>query len=181
MKLVIRNILFILLIAGKGYAQPGRHALGVRGTLDGVGISYKSYTGSRYAIETQLNFGGIRYLEGKSISAAALIEYHLPLPSPEFRIFFGGGLHFGRWTDRQDAGHPNEIIIGLDGVGGIEYLFRKFPLSISGDLRPSLNYIQEVEFFPHGMLGVGLRYYFGSNRVKQVRFPGPGGRSQHSS
>jgi hypothetical protein len=44
-------------------------------------------------------------------------------------------------------------------------------LGISGDLRPSINYVKEVEFLPHNLVGVSLRYYFGSNRVKPFVYP----------
>ncbi len=169
MKSFISGIIILLVSVGPGFAQPGRNALGVRMTTDGGGASWKCFVNRQYAIETQVNLGGIRYLDGRSITAAGLIEYHLPLPSPRFRIFFGGGLHFGSWKDRESPENPNEFILGLDGIGGIEYLFSKGAWSISGDLKPALNYIETVEFFAHGMFGVAARYYFGSNRSKPFK------------
>ena len=168
MKSAISVIIIMLVTAGYTVAQPGHNALGIRMTTDGGGISFKSFVNRQFSIETQLNLGGIRYLEGRSVTATALIEYHLPLPSPRFRIVFGGGCHFGSWTGREDPTHPSEFIFGLDGIGGVEYIFPKGPWSISGDLKPALNYLQVVEFFPHGMFGIAVRYYFGSNRVKAV-------------
>jgi hypothetical protein len=154
----------MLLVAGDVGAQRGHNALGIRMTADGGGISFKSFVDRRFAVETQLTLGGIRYLDGRSVTAAGLIEYHLPLPSPRFRIFFGGGLHFGRWANRESSEYPDEFILGLDGVGGFEYMFPRSHWTISGDLRPALNYVQVVEFFPHGVFGVAVRYYFSSHK-----------------
>ena len=158
-----------MVAVSSGFAQPGRNALGVRMTTDGGGISWKYFVSRQYAFETQVNLGGIRYLDGRSITGTGLIEYHLPLPSPRFRVFFGGGLHFGRWTDRESPEYPDEFILGLDGIGGFEYIFPKSAWVISGDLKPALNYIETVEFFPHGMFGVAARYYFDSNRLNPFK------------
>jgi hypothetical protein len=152
-------------------AQPGRTGLGMRGSIDGVGITAKYFLDRAFAIEVQGNYGGIRALDGQSKYLTALMEYHVPLPIPAFRVFFGGGLHAGHWTDRRDATYKDEGILGLDGIGGLEYLFTRFPIGISGDLRLSINYVQEVEFMPHNILGVGIRYYFGSNKVKPFEYP----------
>jgi len=171
MKSFISAIIIILVTAGNAAAQRGHNALGIRLTTDGGGVSFKSFVNRQFAIETQLNLGGLRYLEGHSVTATGLIEYHLPLPYPQFRIVFGGGCHFGIWTGREDPDDPDGFIFGLDGIGGIEYIFPKSPWSVSGDWKPSLNYIQVVEPFQHGMFGVAVRYYFGSNRVKPVNNP----------
>jgi hypothetical protein len=112
--------------------------------------------------------GGLRAIDGQSIYAVSLIEYHLQLPIPSLRIFFGGGLHAGWWASRPNSDYIDEGILGLDGIGGLEYLFERVPLGISGDIRPSINYIQEVEFLPHNIIGVSIRYYFGSGKVKPL-------------
>jgi len=35
---------------------------------------------------------------------------------------------------------------------------------LSGELKPALNNLQEVEFFPRNLLGTTFRYYFGSRK-----------------
>jgi hypothetical protein len=163
--------LFLLCLATILKAQPGRVGLGVRGALDGTGITAKYFMKSGFALEGQINVGGLRAIDGQSVYAVSLIEYHLQLPIPAFRLFFGGGIHAGRWASRPNTDYIDEGIFGLDGIGGLEYLFTNVPLGISGDIRPSINYIQEVEFLPHNIIGVSLRYYFGSNKVKPFEYP----------
>lgn len=164
--------LFILLISSNLVAaQPGRTGVGLRGAIDGLGITAKYFLDRGFALEGQLNVGGLRAIDGQSIYTCVLIEYHLQLPAPAFRLYFGGGLHGGWWASRPESDFVDEAILGLDGIGGVEYMFSKVPLGVSGDLRPSINYIREVEFLPHNVIGISLRYYFGSNKVKPYQFP----------
>jgi hypothetical protein len=143
----------------------------MRGSLDGTGINAKYFLKHGFAFEAQINAGGLRAIDGQSIYAVSLIEYHLQLPIPSLRIFFGGGLHAGWWASRPESDYIDEGIFGLDGVGGLEYLFASNSFGISGDIRPSINYIQEVEFLPHNVIGIAVRYYFGSNKVKPFEYP----------
>jgi len=152
-------------------AQPGRAGFGIRGTIDGAGFTTKYFLNKGVAIEGQLNVGGQRALNGRSIYSCALIEYHLALPFPDARLYFGGGLHAGWWASRPDAKYEDEIMAGLSGIGGVEFLLRHVPLGFSGDLRPSINYVQEVEFLTHNLVGVSVRYYFGSDKVKPFVYP----------
>jgi hypothetical protein len=152
-------------------AQPGRTGIGLRGSIDGTGMTAKYFFDRAFALEAQVNVGGLRAIDGQSYYSCILIEYHLQLPVPSFRIFFGGGLHAGWWASRPESDYVDEGILGLDGIGGIEYLFARLPMGISGDLRPSINYLQEVEFLPHNVIGISLRYYFGSNKAKPFEYP----------
>ncbi len=163
--------LFIWCLVSQAHAQPGRIAIGTRGSLDGAGVNGKYFFRNGFALEGQLNAGGIRLLNGHSAYGVALIEYHLQLPLPAFRLYFGGGVHGGVWNGRDETPFPEEVMAGLSGIAGFEYIFRRFPMGISGDLRPSINYVREVEFFPHNLIGISLRYYFGSNKVKPFEYP----------
>lgn len=158
-------------LATAAFAQPGRTGLGIRSSLDGAGFTAIHFLTNSYAIEGQLNVGGQRALRGQSTYSCLLLEYHLDLPMPYVRIYFGGGLQGGNWVHRQDEEYEDEVMLGLCGIGGVEFWLRRVPLSISGDLRPGINYVQEVEFFPHNLVGISLRYYFGSNRVKPFIYP----------
>ena len=152
-------------------AQPSRTAAGFRATPDGFGATGKFFIDRNFAVEAQLNAGGIIGLDGESVTAVGLFEYHIPLPNPSWRIFFGGGLHFGSWTGRPY--HSNEPIFGLDGIGGVEYVFSSIPLGLSGDFKPAINFVQEVEFFPHNIVGIAARYYFGRGSVRPAAPPPP--------
>lgn len=147
-------------------AQNGRAGIGLRMTPDGGGLTGKFFVDRNLAFEGQLNAGGLLGEEGESVTAVALLQYHIPLPDPSWRIFFGGGAHMGSWNhdNRSREGRfdddDTEFIMGIDGIGGVEYIFRKVPIGLSADFKPAINLVSDVDFFPHNMFGFSARYYF---------------------
>lgn len=155
----IAGTLASIVLTTNVHAQAGNFGVGLRMTPDGGGATVKYFFDRNLAIEGQLNAGGIVALEGTSITAVGLVEYHITLPDPAWRIFFGGGAHFGNW-DRDDY-RGNQFIFGIDGIGGVEYTFKKIPLGLSADFKPAVNFVTDVEFFPHNILGASARFYLG--------------------
>lgn len=154
-------------VSANSSAVNGNVGLGIRLTPDGGGFTGKFFLNRYVAIEAQLNAGGIFQFEGESFNAVGLVEYHIALPDPSWRIYFGGGLHTGVW-DRgrywddndnvwRDGGRP---LFGIDAVGGVEYAFKKIPLGLSADIKPAINFAPDVDFFPHNIFGVAARFYF---------------------
>lgn len=144
-------------------------AIGLRATPDGGGFTAKAYISKYLAFEGQLNVGGVLSLPGESFTAVALLEGHIPLPDNSWRLFFGGGIHAGAWnngpwySERRDRWEYNrsEPIVGIDGIGGVEYVFKKIPLGVSADIKPAVNFTGGgPEFFPHNMFGASARFYF---------------------
>jgi hypothetical protein len=142
----------------------GNIGLGLRFTPDGAGFSGKFFMDRNWAFEAQLNAGGIFGLEGESFNAVGLFEYHIMLPDPNWRIFLGAGFHFGAWDHRwynenKRLWRDSEPIFGIDGVGGVEYKFSNMPLALSLDFKPAVNFVSDVAFFPHNIIGFGARFY----------------------
>lgn len=147
-------------------AQSTRTGAGLRLTPDGGGGTIKHFLDPALALEAQLNAGGLMGLEGESFTAVGLLEYHIPLPDPSWRLFFGGGAHIGVWNNRNHY-DPDEFIFGVDGIGGVEYVFRNFPLGLTGDFKPAINFVTDVDFFPHNIFGIGARFYFGPGAIRR--------------
>lgn len=149
-------------------AQRGDASIGIRATPDGAGFKGKVYATNHLAFEGQLNAGGIVGLEGESFNGVVLVEGIIPLPDPSWRLFFGGGFHAGawdngRWYHEGDGVWYNdrpEPIFGMDGIGGVEYVFENIPLSLSADIKPAVNFVSSPRFFPHNMVGFSANYYF---------------------
>ena len=156
----------IMMACTEANAQAGRTGIGIRLTPDGAGFTGKHFIDRNLAFEGQLNAGGIFGEEGTSFTAVALLEYHIPLPDPSWRVFFGGGAHAGVWDhgDRyyRDRYYDSdkEGILGIDGIGGVEYVFKHAPIGLSADFKPAINFLSDVDFFPHNMFGFSARYYF---------------------
>lgn len=153
-------------VVNQAYAQKSNVALGLRFTPDGGGFSGKFFFDPNMALEAQMNAGGIMGLEGESFNIVGLFEYHVPLPDPSWRLFFGGGAHLGVWDRGYRYSHREERyidgsqgIFGIDGVGGIEYVFKNIPLGLSADIKPAINFLSDVDFFPHNMFGIAGRFY----------------------
>jgi hypothetical protein len=104
--------------------------------------------------------GGTRGGSGKSTMYGILLQYNLMIAGPDLRFYMGGGFHAGMWQKDKDKSQYLGTN-GLDGVAGIEYTFARIPFSISVDVKPSLNYISGVTYFPNNNLGFGIRYVFG--------------------
>ena len=167
MKITAMSLLMTVLCFSAS-AQKGDAAIGIRATPDGAGLNAKIYMTDHFAFEGQMNAGGIVGLAGQSFTAVALLEGIIPLPDPSWRLFFGGGIHAGVWDngrwyraagDEWVSGRA-EPIFGIDGIGGVEYVFKKIPLSLSADVKPAVNFVSSARFFSHNMVGLSARYYF---------------------
>jgi len=163
--LVLSGLLLSIGLSQPATAQGSRTGLGLRLTPDGGGFTGKFFVDRNLAIEAQLNAGGVFGGEGESLTAVGLLEYHIPLPDPSWRIFFGGGAHMGTWDhdhrhrDGRREHDDNEFIFGIDGIGGVEYVFKRVPIGLSADFKPAINFVSDVDFFPHNMFGVSARFY----------------------
>lgn len=148
--------------------RSGDIALGLRATPDGGGFTAKFYTGRHWAIETQLNAGGIFGGNGESFNIVGLAEYHINLPDPSWQLFLGGGLHAGVW-DRPGSARWNgdryywdddaDPLFGIDAIGGVQYSFKSIPLSLSADMKPAINFVPDPDPFWHNFLGLSARFY----------------------
>lgn len=168
MILTLIGLLGLFCSAQEALAQKGQAALGLRLSPDGGGLSGKYFLDQNIAFEGQLNAGGIFSNEGESLTAVGLLEYHIPLPDPSWKVFFGGGAHAGTW-DSRDVVVGNEgrvvrkeksAIFGIDGIGGVTYMFKKVPIGLTADFKPAINLVSDVDFFANNMFGFGARYYF---------------------
>lgn len=154
--------------ASAQHANAGDAAIGLRATPDGGGLTIKAFMSDHFAFEGQLNAGGILGLPGESFNAVALLEGHIHLPDPSWRLIFGGGIHGGVWDngkwyragDGVWVGDRPEPIFGIDGIAGVEYVFKEIPLGLSADIKPAVNFVSSARFFPHNMFGFSARYYF---------------------
>lgn len=160
MNLKITAVLLCLCFATeKTAAQPSSWGVAFRGSLDGVGLNVKHFFDPEMALLSQVSAGGLWLNEGRSFIFSSYVLYHLPLPMPQIRLFFGGGGHLGAWINRTRT-PADAFTAGIDGMAGIEFISFKHPLSYSLDIKPSINFLDRTEYFGHNMVGISLRYYF---------------------
>lgn len=116
------------------------------------GIGFKHFTSEDLAIE-----GLLLTDMKKGAEVTGLLEYHSIIPGtpPEVNWFAGAGAHIGSW------GKDDNIVLGLDGILGIEYTFTDLPIAISADWHPVANlYSKNDEKMWPMKFGISIRYIF---------------------
>lgn len=125
-------ICLILLSSGLVQAQEYRTGLGLRGGYTS-GLTIKHFVSGSNAIE------GIIGTNYRSFLLTGLYEKHTgAFDVSGMNWFYGGGLHLGVYGDDRNV---SQSILGIDGIVGLEYKIQEIPISISLDLKPTLNLI----------------------------------------
>ncbi|HNR19847.1 MAG TPA: hypothetical protein PKN75_03100 [Bacteroidia bacterium] len=139
-------------------AQDYKTAAGVRFGASN-GITLKHFIKDDAALEGILAF---RY---RGFNFTGLYEKHF---SNAFKVnrlnwYIGAGGNIGvidrdryRWYDEKDEG--TALLLGIDGIIGIEYNFQEVPLNVSLDWKPMIN-LTGVYFWGDEV-GLSIRYTF---------------------
>lgn len=161
---LLAGLFIILLTTGSALAQiTAPFAAGLRGNYDGGGVNLRFFFNENLAIEGQANLSnGTHDGGGPSHTGLLLLEGHVVLPNPNFRIFLGAGAHYGTWQRYTNAAALKENAFGFDLIAGGEYVFTKVPLGISLDVKPAFSLLGGTTVFTANMFGLSLRYYFGA-------------------
>ncbi len=151
-------MLFFVLTLGASSAHAQYNtAVGIRGAF-APGFTIKHHLTSDHAVE------GILVTRWRGVMVTGLYQVHFPaFAVPNLRWYLGGGGHFGVWS-RTTNNNPwfesdGGVVIGADGIGGIEYTLRDIPLNFSLDWKPGFNLVGHSGFWvDDGALS--LRYAF---------------------
>jgi hypothetical protein len=147
-------LVFILLsLNNLSKAQLYKSALGIRvGPTNG--ITFKHFIKKNAAIEA---IGTFRY---QGIGLTGLYEIHgRAFNSRDFNWLIGGGGHVYMWGNERPKFLDKEqkMIMGLDGILGLEAKVRGIPLAISLDWKPTINLINYSGFWGDE-IALSLRY-----------------------
>jgi len=139
------------------------------------GQDYRLGLGLRLGTDAGLT---AKYFLQKTLAAEALVStrwsgflltgllesHHRPFSNPEFKLYFGGGVHFATWNGNHI--HPwfptdgvVRSIFGFDGIIGLEYTFRKIPLNLGVDWKPAIN-LSDYKWVWLDNGGLSVRYTF---------------------
>lgn len=168
---VIAALVLFLMAAQQLFAQNTNSlGLGLRLDPDGAGFDMKFLPQHNIALEMQLNgsrgayrwYGtGIDY--GPSVTLVGLVEFNMIIDH-NWRLFAGPGMHIGTWDryyydPRFDVRTSPQGIFGLDGIFGVEYIFKPVPFALSADIKPAINLAGDLAYFPNNFFGISARYY----------------------
>jgi hypothetical protein len=132
------------------------NAIGVRGLFDG-GITYKQFVDNTKAFEVILSGGD------KWFGLTGFYQWHNKTHAKQLEWYYGAGVHAVFIEDHKhtpwDRNTDTDLVLGVDGILGIEYSFREVPIVVSADWNPTLNLIGDSGLWlSRG--SVSIRYYW---------------------
>jgi hypothetical protein len=155
MKKIILVLSFVFLGIFAANAQYNA-AIGLRGGLSS-GITFKKMMG-----ESALEFIAATRYHG--INFTLLFEKQNAISAVDgLYWFYGAGAHIGYWNSATynpwlDS-DGDYVIIGVDGIIGLEYVFDAVPIGLSIDWKPAFNLVGYTGFWgDNGALSI--RYTF---------------------
>jgi hypothetical protein len=161
-KLLLFSILLgtILFTANRSTAQNYQFAAGLKFGGYENGLSGKYFMTKDVALEGILGF------RSGGVVITGLYEINMiAFDVPELKFYYGAGAHIGAinhsykrlgTSDRDEIG--NQLLLGADGVIGLEYVIPKSPIAFSLDLNPRLE-LAHGPFFDLAP-GLGIKYTF---------------------
>jgi hypothetical protein len=120
-------------------------------------ITFKTFNKPNRALE------GLAYFYGDGVRFTGLYEIHGDINNVDgLKWYIGPGAHIGFLNDNFKKDHPDEnggVVIGVDGVLGLDYKISGAPINLSLDWQPSISFIG-YNNFEAGWAGLAVRYAF---------------------
>ena len=156
MKKIVFVISIIITTIAVSYGQNYQTSAGLRGAFVS-GITVKHFIEPNTALEGILA-GGVW---GGGVTG--LYEIH----AQAFEVdrlywYYGGGAHIHQWNDnfpQVESKAGSYLVLGLDGILGLEYDIEEIPITISADWKPFFNLTGFPGFWGYGG-AISIRYTF---------------------
>ncbi len=153
MKKLFLTLILFFSISSILNAQDYENAIGFRFGLSN-GVTFKHFISTNDAVE------GILTTRWGGFNLTGLFERHTTaFDTDGLYFFYGGGAHIGSFNNLWFTDNNSHIVIGIDGIIGLEYVFTEVPLNISIDWKPGINLIGYTGFWGDE-LALSLRYMF---------------------
>jgi hypothetical protein len=151
MKKIVITCLIVFCLVSISYAQDYNTGIGLRAGLYN-GLTVKHFTGERAALEV------ILASRWRGLQITGLYEMHnMAFDTERLNWYYGFGGHIGFWNGNNP--YPNETVIGIDGILGIEYNFTEIPINIGLDWKPGFNIVGYNNYWFDGG-ALSIRYIF---------------------
>lgn len=132
-------------------------------TAGGLRLSYGGLLSAKHAVNERNYLEGIISLRWGGVVVTGLFEWQQALNSENFQWYAGAGLHAGihgrenYFQPDNSANRQVQIGLGMDLIGGIEYVFESLPIVVSADYKPAFYFTGERWFVPEEF-GLTARY-----------------------
>jgi hypothetical protein len=138
------TIIFYILLPGFLFSQHLPNAAGIRGGVTS-GIEFRHFLSGNNSARFLL---GVRH---QGLQLYTLFEHHQFAPfslSEQFTFVYGAGIHFGyhRWKEltfqsgARITDMKTKTVYGVDGLIGLEYIAKDFPLSLGVEYKPLIDF-----------------------------------------
>lgn len=128
---------------------------------------YENGISGKYFLDNTTSLEGLVGFRSHGLVFTGLYELNVPVFNTEgFRFYYGFGAHVGavgagvykRFGGNNEYYNSSQVLIGADGVVGLEYVIPNSPIAVSFDLNPRL----ELSGGPFVDLapGLGIKYTF---------------------
>ena len=157
MKKRLLVLTIIISAATFSFAQDYTTGIGLRGGFS-QGITVKHFISDVSAFE------GLLSTKYRGFDVTALYELHHEDVFGVDRLnwYYGAGAHLGLWNGNYVPGatdYHNHLVIGIDGIVGIEYNFPELPINLSLDWKPAFNLIGYTGLWAKGG-AISIRYIY---------------------
>lgn len=129
-------------------AQDYNWAIGVRGGVLS-GLTAKKNLGDN-AMEAGLS------LSAHTMNVDATYQWQQPIIADGFHLYYGVGAYAGLYTFE----NVGELILGAEGVVGLEYKIPGAPIAFSLDYRPTFNILGGFGYSNFYNFGLGVKFCF---------------------
>lgn len=148
-------VLVFIISSSFTFAQHSyKTGIGLRGGYPS-GVSVNHFIAKSKAVEGILSFGW------GGFGITGLYKLHNQFPEIEgVKWYYGLGAHLATANDKKrnpwSSSTGGKIFIGADAILGAEYVFAKHPFSVSLDILPILNIVEDTYLWFNA--GVSIRY-----------------------
>jgi hypothetical protein len=170
MKKVLLTLIVLvcfLTLANRSSAQQAQNGDGYQAA---VGLKFGAYEDGislKWFADQSVSYEGLLGFRDHGVVVTGLYELNQEAFNvPELKFYYGFGAHIGAegkgYYDRIGGGaeyyNNGHLLLGADGVVGLEYIVPKSPIAISLDLNPRVE-LATGPFFDIGP-GLGVKYTF---------------------
>ena len=128
---------------------------------------YENGISGKYFMNNTTSIEGVLGFRNSGVVITGLYEINQEAFNvPELKFYYGFGAHIGaigsgnyrRFNGDSQIYHNSQILLGADGVLGLEYLIPQSPIAVSLDLNPRIE-LATGPFFDIAP-GLGIKYFF---------------------
>jgi hypothetical protein len=158
-----------LLVSTRSYAQTSTTTSNTNYTF-AAGLKFGGYENGisgKYFMDDNTALEGVLGFRSGGVVITGLYEIHQEAFNvPELKFYYGFGAHLGavgsgNYKSFGGSNHVyanNQILLGADGVIGLEYIIPQSPIAVSLDLNPRAE-LTGGPFFDIAP-GLGVKYFF---------------------